>query len=398
MWVLVGAVSLAIWVVLLVARGGFWRFRDVIERDPVPDDTDGGAAPAIAAIIPARDEAAAIGRAVHSLLASRYAGPLHVFVVDDHSSDGTAELARNAAGKAEAGHRLTVLPARPLPPGWTGKLWAVAQGVEAATATAPDFLLLTDADVVHAPGNVARLVARAQRGRLDIASVMVRLRCRTLAERLAVPAFVFFFFKLYPPAWIANPRSRVAGAAGGCILIRPEALARIGGIAAIRSELIDDCALAERVKSSGGRIWLGLSRDTESVRPYAGFAAVREMIARTAFTQLRHSAPLLLGTLAGMALIYLAPPLLLLAPDNAARALGLAAWLSMSAAYAPALRFYRQPVLLAPLLPLTAAFYTFATVESAVRYWRGAGGLWKGRMQDVRPPRRESETPRRPRA
>jgi hopene-associated glycosyltransferase HpnB len=336
--------------------------------------------PSVAVIIPARDEAESIGDAVRSLVASRYDGPLRVFVIDDHSSDGTADIARQAGGDP-----VTVISSRDLPPGWTGKLWAVAQGVEAASRTAPDFFLLTDADIVHAPGNVARLVARAQRDRLDLASVMVRLHCRTLAERFTVPAFVLFFFKLYPPAWIANPRSSVAGAAGGCILIRPEVLARIGGIAAIRSELIDDCALARRAKSTGGRIWLGISRDTESIRPYATFAAVREMIARTAFTQLRHSALLLAGTLAGMALIYLAPPLLLFAPNNVARALGLAAWILMSAAYIPALRFYRQPVLLAPLLPLTAAFYTFATVESAVRYWRGSGGMWKGRVQDSKP-------------
>jgi hopene-associated glycosyltransferase HpnB len=373
MWTVIGAISLAIWVVLVFARGGFWRFREIIERDPLPHDAP---APAVAAIIPARDEAETIGLAVHSLLASRYAGPLHVFVVDDHSSDGTGEIARNASDA-----RVTVLSARPLPPGWTGKLWAVAQGIEAAATTEPGFFLLTDADIAHAPDNIARLVARAQRDRLDIASVMVRLHCRALAERFTIPAFVFFFFKLYPPAWIARAASRTAGAAGGCILIRPEALARIGGIAAIRNELIDDCALAQRVKSSGGRIWLGLSHDTQSIRPYAGFTEVRETIARTAFTQLHHSAMLLAGTLLGMGLIYLAPPLLLFAPNNAARALGLAAWLLMSIAYVPALRFYSQPPLLAPLLPLTAAFYTFATMESAVRYWRGAGGRWKGRVQ-----------------
>jgi len=379
MWVAIGVLSLGIWMVLLLARGGFWLFREVIERDdlPVPE---GRSMPSVAVIIPARDEAESIGDAVRSLVASRYDGPLRVFVIDDHSSDGTADIARQAGGDP-----VTVISSRDLPPGWTGKLRAVAQGVEAASRTAPDFFLLTDADIVHAPGNVARLVARAQRDRLDLASVMVRLHCRTLAERFTVPAFVLFFFKLYPPAWIANPRSSVAGAAGGCILIRPEVLARIGGIAAIRSELIDDCALARRAKSTGGRIWLGISRDTESIRPYATFAAVREMIARTAFTQLRHSALLLAGTLAGMALIYLAPPLLLFAPNNVARALGLAAWILMSAAYIPALRFYRQPVLLAPLLPLTAAFYTFATVESAVRYWRGSGGMWKGRVQDSKP-------------
>jgi hopene-associated glycosyltransferase HpnB len=379
MWIAIGVLSLVIWLVLLLRRGGFWLFREVIERDDLLAP-EGQRMPAVAAIIPARDEAETIRQAVQSLLASRYAGPLHVFVVDDHSSDGTGCIARQAGGD-----HVTVIPSHALSPAWTGKLWAVAQGVEAASATAPDFLLLTDADIVHAPDNVARLVARAQRDRLDLASVMVRLHCRTLAERFTVPAFVFFFFKLYPPAWIASPRSRVAGAAGGCILIRPQALARIGGIAAIRSELIDDCALARRVKSTGGRIWLGLSRDTQSIRPYATFAAVREMIARTAFTQLRHSALLLAGTLVGMAVIYLAPPLLLFAPDNVARALGLAAWILMSAAYTPALRFYRQPLLLAPLLPLTAAFYTFATIESAVRYWRGSGGMWKGRVQDSKP-------------
>jgi hopene-associated glycosyltransferase HpnB len=373
MWIAIGVLSLVIWLVLLLARGGFWLFREVIERDPIPEDRP---MPAAAVIIPARDEAETIGDAVRSLLASRYAGPLHVFVVDDHSSDGTSDIARQAGG-----NHVTVIASRALPPGWTGKLWAVTQGVEASSATSPDFLLLTDADIVHAPDNVARLVARAQRDRLDLASVMVRLHCQTLAERFTVPAFVFFFFKLYPPAWIANPRSSVAGAAGGCILTRPEALARIDGIAAMRSELIDDCALAHRVKSTGGRIWLGISRDTESIRHYTTFSSVREMIARTAFTQLKHSVLMLAGTLAGMALIYLAPPLLLFAPDHVARALGLAAWISMSAAYIPALRFYRQPLVLAPLLPLTAAFYTFATVESAVRYWRGSGGMWKGRVQ-----------------
>jgi hopene-associated glycosyltransferase HpnB len=372
MWVAIGALSLAIWVALLLARGGFWRFREAIELDPPPD---GAPMPAVAVVIPARDEAGVIGRAIRSLLGSEYGRPMRVFVVDDHSSDGTAQAARSA------GNGVQVISSRPLPPGWTGKLWAVAQGVDAAMAANPEFLLLTDADIVHAPGNVARLVARAQRDRLDIASVMVRLHCRTFAERLTIPAFVFFFFKLYPPAWIANPRRRVAGAAGGCVLIRPEALARSGGIASIRGELIDDCALARRVKSTGGRIWLGLSRDTTSVRPYTGFADVRGMIARTAFTQLRHSVALLAGTLIGMVLVYLAPPLLLLAPDTAARTLGAGAWLLMSVAYMPALRFCRQPLALAPLLPLTAAFYSFATLESAVHYWRGSGGRWKGRSQ-----------------
>ena len=373
MWTAIGVVSLAIWIVLLAGRGGFWRFREVIEHDPLPNEES---APSVAAIVPARDEAETVGRAVKSLLGSRYGGRLHVFVVDDHSSDGTADIARQAGGD-----RIAVVSARPLPPGWTGKLWAIAQGVEAARGTSPGYLLFTDADIVHASGNVAKLVARAQRDDLSLASVMVRLHCSTVAERLTIPAFVFFFFKLYPPAWIARADSRTAGAAGGCILIRTQALARIGGIPSIRNELIDDCALARRVKADGGRIWLGLSRDTQSIRAYGGFSEVRKMIARSAFTQLHHSALVLAGTIAGMALIYLAPPLLLFAPQNVARALGLAAWLLMSIAYAPALRFYGQPLLSAPFLPLTAVFYTFATVESAVRYWLGTGGLWKGRAQ-----------------
>ena len=372
MWVVIGGLSLAIWLALLLARGGFWRFREVLERNGPAE----GEHAAVAVVIPARDEAPVIERAVRSLLDSQRSGPLRVYVVDDHSSDGTAEAARGAG--------VMVIRSQPLPEGWTGKLWAVAQGVDAALAGQPDFVLLTDADIVHAPGNLARLVARAQRDGVDMASVMVRLHCRTAAERLTIPAFVFFFFKLYPPAWIASARSGVAGAAGGCILIRPEALKRIGGMEAIRGELIDDCALAQRVKSSGGRIWLGLSRDTVSIRLYAGFGEVREMIARTAFTQLRHSGFLLAGTLLGMALIYLAPPLLLFAPDWRARVAGGAAWLIMSAVYVPALRFYKQPVLMAPLLPLTAAFYSVATLESAVHYWRGSGGRWKGRSQAVR--------------
>lgn len=229
---------------------------------------------------------------------------------------------------------------------------------------------------------MARLVARAERDRIDLVSVMVHLHCRTFAERFTIPAFVFFFFLLYPPAWIAMSRRRTAGAAGGCILIRPESLARIGGIAAIRGELIDDCAMARRVKDTGGRLWLGLSRDTRSMRPYRTLADVREMISRTAFTQLGHSTLLLTGTVIGMLLTYVAPPLLLLAPSLSARLLGAAAWLLLSIAFTPALRFYGQPLWLAPLLPLTAAFYSYATIHSAVSYWRGAGGYWKGRVQD----------------
>ena len=368
-----GAASVAVWLYLLAARGGFWRMGDAVEPGVMP-----GAAPSVVAVIPARNEAETVGRAVASLAAQRYPGALHIVLVDDASADGTANAARAAASPGI----LTVVRGRPLPPGWTGKLWAVDQGVREAARFSPDYLLLTDADIEHPPGNVAALVARAAAGGIDLVSYMATLGCRTLAERALVPAFVFFFFMLYPPAWVADPRRATAGAAGGCMLVKRAALERIGGLAAIRGELIDDCALARSIKAGGGRVWLGLSAATHSVRGYAGFAEIGGMISRTAFTQLNYRAVMLAGTAAGLAIAYLLPPALALAaPGGAARWLGAAAWAMMSAAWLPCLRFYRRSPLWAPLLPLVAAFYLGATFHSAVSYWRGRGGMWKGRPQ-----------------
>jgi hopene-associated glycosyltransferase HpnB len=253
-----------------------------------------------------------------------------------------------------------------------------------AQSLAPDYLLLTDADIVHAPDNIAQLVARAEAGELDLVSLMVKLRCRSLAETLLIPAFVFFFFMLYPPTWAARRDRKTAAAAGGCILIRPRALDRIGGIASIRAAIIDDCALARAVKRSGGRIWLGVTEETRSIREYATFAEIRGMISRTAFAQLDHSVLLLLGTILGMAVIYLAPPLLLFTRNPLAAMFGLVAWILMTIAYAPALRFYGRSIAWAPLLPLIALFYMSATVESALSYWTGRGGVWKDRVQDAK--------------
>lgn len=356
-----GALALIIWLYLLLGRGGFWRFQ--IESPPAaPVSTS-----SIHVVIPARDEAESIGATVRSLLAQDYPGPVRVFLVDDHSSDGTAEIAR-AAGE------ITVIHSAPLPAGWTGKLWAVSQGV-AAAADGADYLLLTDADIAHAADSVRGLVARAEAGAYDLVSHMVELRCETLAERALIPAFVFFFLMLYPPAWISRRKYRTAGAAGGCILIRPRALDRIGGIAAIGGELIDDCALAARVKGTGGAVWLGLTHGTRSVRGYAGFGDVSKMIARTAFTQLNHSAWMLCGTVLGLLLTFAAP----LACWNP---MGLAAFVLMTLAYLPAVRFYRLSPVWALALPFAALFYLGATVQSAFRYWSGRGGQWKGRVQD----------------
>jgi hopene-associated glycosyltransferase HpnB len=372
----IGAVSLLTWIYLILGRGGFWRMGTAPESAVAP------AFPPrrIAIIVPARDEAATIGQAVRSLLRQTYAGHTHIFLVDDHSSDGTAEIARHAAHEARVSERLSIVEAEPLPQGWTGKLWAVSQGLQAAASFQAEYYLLTDADVVHQSGNLDGLVRRAERGNLDLVSLMVKLRCESLAERLLIPAFVFFFFKLYPPAWVARSDRRTAAAAGGCMLIRPAALARIGGIAAIRDQLIDDCALARAVKARG-RIWLGPTSNASSLRSYQSWGEIGRMISRTAFTQLRHSVLLLLAVSAGMAITYLAPPVLLFLGPWAA-VFGGAAWLLQSIAYWPTLRFYGLSPLWAPLLPLAALFYLGATLVSAVQYWQGRGGLWKGRVQD----------------
>ncbi len=376
---LAAAVPLAIWIYLLLARGGFFR---VSHASAVPAVRHGSRR--IIAVIPARNEADGIGKAVSSLLEQALAPPIQVIVVDDGSTDGTAEVARRAAEAAGAAERLSVLRGTPPAPGWTGKLWAMSQGVAAAAGRNPDFFLLTDADIEYVSGEIAALAEKAETEHLDLVSLMVRLSTATFAERCLIPAFVFFFLKLYPPSWIASPRSSVAGAAGGCMLIRPAALERAGGLTTIRGHIIDDCALARAVKSSGGRIWLGMARQTRSLRVYGSFAEIGAMISRTAFNQLRHSYLLLAATLFGLLATYLAPPLLLLTRDPEMMALGAAAWLLMFACYLPMVRFYRVSSVYALLLPAVALFYAVATVHSAFQYAAGRGGRWKGRAQDVR--------------
>ena len=377
-----GIISVAIWIYLLLGRGGFWRVRAADESPSAKlEDLP---ARRVVAVIPARNEATVAGQAIASLLEQEFPGQLEVILVDDHSSDDTAEAAREAAARAGAGDRLNVIAAGPLPEGWTGKLWAIAEGLKLASQRNPDYFLFTDADILHAPQNVAGLVARAEAGNLDLASLMVKLHCQTPAERAMIPAFLFFFLKLYPPAWIANPIRRTAGAAGGCMLIRPQALEQIGGIGAIRGELIEDCALAREVKRRRGRIWLGVAGKTHSLRQLHSFGEIWQMIARSAFTQLRYSALFLAGTLLGMAVTYLAPILLLFSGDRVVFGLGLASWLLMSLAYLPTPRFYGRSIAWGPALPFVACFYLGATLDSAVRYWTGRGGEWKGRAQSLR--------------
>lgn len=380
MLLLVALTPVAIWIYLLAARGAFWR----VSRNLAPPDIEGVSdVKKIAVVIPARDEAAVIGRTVSSLLSQNWTAPLHVFVVDDNSTDGTAEAARAAADQAKRSSSVTVIRGEPLVPGWTGKLWALSQGVERALELKPDLLLFTDADIQHDPDNLKTLVRIAEANRCDLTSFMVKLSCESFAEKALIPAFVFFFFLLYPPAWIFSQKKRTAGAAGGCILIRPDALLKIGGLTSIRQAVIDDCALARAVKDKGGRVWLGLTPLTRSTRIYSSFREVGMMIARTAFNQLQHSAALLAGTLFGMILTYVLPLTLLFSGTTILRILGWAAYLLMALMYLPMVRFYRLPAYWALSLPFAAIVYSGATLVSAIRYWRGVGGDWKGRSQDV---------------
>jgi hopene-associated glycosyltransferase HpnB len=381
MLIAAGVLSLLIWGYLLLARGQFWRVQ------PTHTHEADNRRARIAIIIPARNEADVVGRAITSLLEQTGANTLQVFLVNDGSSDGTAQATRDAAKAAGRTEMLTVIEGKPLPSGWSGKLWALQQGVERARAFEPEFFLFTDADIVHASDSLTTLVAIAEAGSYDLASFMVKLHCETPAEKFLIPAFVFFFFKLYPPNWVADPRRATAGAAGGCILIRPEALRRAGGIEAIRNEVIDDCALAAHVKGAGGRLWLGASDRTRSIRPYAGFAGIGGMISRSAFSQLRHSVWLLALAVLGMAVTYLLPPALVFfgwseASAGLPVALGATAWLLMALSFFPVLRIYRLSLLWGLALPLMAVFYLGATVHSALRYWSGRGGEWKGRVQD----------------
>jgi hopene-associated glycosyltransferase HpnB len=281
--------------------------------------------------------------------------------------------------------RLHILSGAPLPSGWAGKVWAMQQGYDAARAFAPDYILLTDADIMHEPHSLTRLLAHAEAQQLDLTSLMVRLYCRSTAERLLIPAFVYFFFMIYVPRWIANPRKRTAGAAGGCVLLKPAALDRAGGFDSLRDEIIDDCALAARVKGAGGKLWLGVADETRSIRPYGGFGGIRDMIARTAFNQLQHSVWLLAGCVIGMTLTFLLPVVLLFAAHGGAVVAAIWACILMFASYAPLTLYYGRSSALALTLPLAACFYLYATFVSASRYWRGHGGAWKGRHQDSQP-------------
>jgi hopene-associated glycosyltransferase HpnB len=369
--------SLAAWLWLLLCQGFFWRTDVRLPHRTRPDRW-----PSVCVVVPARDEAAVLPASLPSLLAQDYPGHAEIFLIDDGSSDGTGELARELA-RRHGGLPLTVdSPGEP-PAGWTGKLWAMRHGIGLARARDPEYLLLTDADIAHAPDSLRELVAAARTGGFDAVSLMARLRVESLWERLVVPAFVYFFAQLYPFRRIGKKGTRTAAAAGGCVLLRAETAERARIPDAIRHAVIDDVALARAVKGGGGHIWLGLAERVDSVRPYPRLRDLWRMVSRSAYAQLRHNPLLLTGTVAGLALVYLVPPWAVVAglavTDTVTAVVGGLAWLVMTGTYVPMLRYYRQPLWLAPLLPFTAFLYLLMTVDSAVQHYRGRGAAWKGR-------------------
>jgi hopene-associated glycosyltransferase HpnB len=374
----IAAFSLAVWLYLLTARGGFWLCR---ERDDWHSEAL-ARWPRVAAVVPARNEADTIASSIGSLLAQDYPGSWTVILVDDDSSDGTGDTARRAAASAKAPGLLRVRTSNGLPAGWTGKLWAVKQGIDDAMALPqqPDYLLLTDADIVHSPDSLRRLVTQATAKGLVLTSLMAKLRCESIAERTSIPAFIFFFQMLYPFAMVNRAESKVAAAAGGCMLVRADALRGAGGIEIIRDALIDDCALARSLKRRGP-IWLGLTERVRSIRSYPALADIRRMVVRSAYAQLRYSPLLLLGTVVAMVVTYLVPPIMAVFADGAARTLGIVTWVLMAIAFQPTLCFYRLSPLWGVALPVIAALYLLFTLDSAYQYVRGRGGTWKGRVQ-----------------
>jgi len=366
---------MAVWVYLLVGRGWFWLgpVRDAGQLAGQPDRW-----PAVVVVIPARNESEVIVSSVRSLLQQEYPGQLAIIVVDDDSSDDTAAVVRYTA-TAVPNRQLTVIAGKGPSGGWTGKLWALNQGIAAAELSRPEYLLLTDADIVHAPDMLAWLVAHALGGRFVLTSLMAKLRCQSFAERSHVPAFIYFFQMLFPFSWVCRPKSKVAAAAGGCMLVRADALANVGGIASIYNALIDDCSLAAKLKTIGP-IWLGLTDRVRSVRPYNTLSDVRQMISRSAYAKLRYSPLLLAATAAGMTITFVIPPMLAIFATGLPRYLGLLTWLMMAISFMPTLRFYRVSSLWSITLPGIALMYLYYTLNSAYQYLRRRGGQWKGRV------------------
>ncbi len=383
----IATLSLIIWVFLLLFWGQFWQANQRLEINNI----DLPSYPSVCAIIPARNEADVLPVSLKSLLSQEYPGEFSIILIDDQSTDKTGEVAQNIADNLNQSDRLKVIQGKPLPVGWSGKLWAMEQGIQFVKnqGLSPDYFLFTDADIEHHSTNLKELVTKAEKENLALTSLMVLLRCDSFWEKFLIPAFVFFFQKLYPFSWVNNPQNKMAAAAGGCILIRRDRLEEIGSIPSLREALIDDCTLAQKIKglstpNNPTAIWLGLTEKTKSLRPYDSLDTIWNMIARTAYTQLNYSLLLLLGTVLGMSLVYLAAPVILLLgfylESRNLMIISSLTWLLMAIAYLPTLRLYKLSLLWSLSLPIIALFYNLMTIDSALRHWQGKGGGWKGRV------------------
>jgi hopene-associated glycosyltransferase HpnB len=381
--IIITALSLGIWLFLLLFWGNFWRADCRLDSSSALDYY-----PRVCAVVPARDEAEAIAVSLTSLLHQDYAGEFSVVLVDDNSSDRTTEIALETAASLGKSDLLKIIRGQPLASGWKGKLWAMHQGIESVSTQAnpPDYWLFTDADIQHDSKNLTQLVTKAVTADLDLVSLMVLLRCQSFWEKLLIPAFVFFFQKLYPFTWVNHPHNSMAAAAGGCVLISNQALTSIGGVARIKDALIDDCTLAQAVKSSGNNIWLGLSETTISLRGYDNLKVIWDTIARTAYTQLNYSPWLLIGTIVAMIIVYLIAPIGmiwgLITSNWLVFSTCSVTWLLMIWAYAPTIKLYKIALPWVGLLPAIAFLYSLMTIDSAVKYYQGQGGAWKGRTYD----------------
>ena len=399
----VGLLSLLIWLGVLLHPARPWDFQPVGDDEPFPPSL--APWPAVCILVPARNERDSLPETLPSLLTQEYPGEFAVVVVDDRSQDGTAEIARAIAKKCGTEERLAVITGAPLPPGWVGKVWALEQGASFCGVggrepsqlkiSKPEYLLLTDADIRHAPDSLRRLVAESQGERLALNSRMARLRCVSGPERLLIPPFVFFFNLLYPMRQVNNPRHAMAGAAGGCVLLQTAALERAGGFSCIKNCIIDDVSLARQIKRVDAPIRLALSRrEVESRRAYDSLHTIWVMVRRTAFTELQYSWVRLLGTLVGMALMFVVPPLwtiggvgILLAEWGSpitetsllvcASLIGLAAWTIMALVYRPAVRFFQLSPMWCWLLPVAGVLYEGMTLDSAMRYVTGKHIGWR---------------------
>lgn len=376
---MLAAVTLAIWLYLVFAHGAFWKGLEA-EHNPIASPADFETWPPVVAIIPARNEAETLPRCLASLLAQSYPGDFSIVVVDDQSEDGTGDIARSLA--PGACRRLAVVTALSRPPGWTGKVWAQHNGIlYTERSDAPvRYFLLTDADITYSAHSLTGLVRKAQQRKSVLTSLMAKLNCTSPAERMLVPAFVYFFQMLYPFAYVNSPRHSIAAAAGGCMLVECDALRKAGGLESIRSALIDDCELA-RVLKRVGPIWLGLAHSVHSIRKYESIGDIQQMVSRSAYAQLRYSPLLLAGTTLGLTLVFLTAPVLVVLASWPAKLLSSATWVLMSRSYQPMLRYYARHGLWGAALPLVTVLYLVFTLNSAYQHLRGRGGMWKGRVQ-----------------